>query len=94
MKNNNGKKIASVSLPAPEKATKNKTVKTIGNKNAKKTKVVQNIGPEIKNMAQLSDDEVTRIKLIKRYEGIKNPKTDWSNGLRTLDWHYTSGTGE
>ncbi len=86
----NGKKLASISISTPKKPEqKAKKANSDLNKNKRRisTKLPDNL---IQNdQATLSDDEITRIKLIKRYEGVPNPRTDWNHGLRTLNWHYT-----
>ena len=91
---NDGKKIAAVSVSLPD--TVEQPQKKQKPTKAKKSKVTKNVPVSMnhKNLAALSDDEVTRIRLIKRYEGVENPRTDWANGLRTLNWHYTDSVGE
>lgn len=85
------KRIASAS---PTGAKQAKTTKKATGK--QKRQIATSLPPELmqNDRATLSDDEITRIKLIKRYEGVPNPRTDWSNGLRTLNWHYTENAGE
>lgn len=84
------KRIASASLAGA------KDVKTNKKAGKQKRQIATSLPPELmqNDRATLSDDEITRIKLIKRYEGVPNPRTDWSNGLRTLNWHYTENSGE
>ena len=95
-KNKDRKKIASLSLSQPEKASKkNRNDKKAAQKKARVKSTT--ITPAVlmqNDVANLSDDEVTRIRLIKRYEGVKTPRIDWSDGLRTLNYHYSESVTE
>lgn len=92
----NKQKIASVSIKLPDTVEKANPKSSAKKKYSNKAKTTNKapVSMNHKDLATLSDDEVTRIKLIKRYEGVENPRTDWAHGLRTLNWHYTDSINE
>lgn len=100
-KDKQNKKLAAASIRLPDRVEKTKQEDKNGlNKTQTLAKSKQSVATSLpakfrqNDAAVLSDDEITRIKLIKRYEGVKDPRTDWSEGLRTLNWHYTESNGE
>lgn len=93
------KKIATISVSTQkekEKAVKSAPQKAAASSQKDKRRISTRLPKNLiqNDQATLSDDEVTRIKLIKRYEGVKNPRTDWNHGLRTLNWHYTESNSD
>lgn len=89
----NKKKIASVSIQTKVDTKAQKAAKKSKKKKTRTTTVTPASLMQ-KDMANLSDDEITRIRLIKRYQGVKSPRLDWSNGLRTLEYHYSDNLSE